>query len=90
VRFLGRTCRAGAATLSIDSPAFSERLAVDAPGTPFAKTLPIPPGGLVIHFDCNAQPFIDPARTIVFGLYNFQLQEIDAAQEPVHVAQSTK
>jgi hypothetical protein len=74
--FVARTGQPGPAILEIKSSAFSEQLAVDAPGTTVAKTLEIPPGRLAIHFHCMAAPFVDPCRTLVFGIFNFQLQEI--------------
>jgi hypothetical protein len=74
--FIAKTCLPGAAILQIQSPAFSEQLTVDAPGSPVVKTLEIPPGRLPIHFHCTAAPFVHPSRTIVFGIFNFQLQEV--------------
>lgn len=90
LRFVAKTCLPGAAILRIETPTFSEQIPVDAAGTPFEKTLEIAPGRLAIHFHCTAAPFVHPSRTIVFGLFNYQLQETGAAQDTVSVARSLK
>jgi hypothetical protein len=77
LRFVAKTCLPGAATLSIKSAGFSEQLAIDAPGSTFVKTLEIPPGPMAIHFHCTALPFLEPSRTLVFGIYNFRLEEVE-------------
>jgi phosphoglycerol transferase len=74
LRFLVRTCRSGAATLRITCPAFSEWLPVDASGSAFTKTLELPPGRFTIRFDCTAAPFVEGGRSMVFGVFNFQLE----------------
>src|SRR5262249_29767186 len=92
LRFVARTCRAGAAVLRIDSTTFSESLEVDTPGAKFARTLQVPPGRLPIHFHCTALPYIEPqpGRTLVFSLAELQLEEIDPATESVHVAKDSR
>jgi hypothetical protein len=85
--FVAKTSLPGAATLNAKSALFNENLAVDAAGIAFAKTIEIPPGRCAIHFHCTALPYVHPSRTIVFGIFNFQLQEIDPAQHTIPVAQ---
>jgi len=86
LRFVAKTCLAGPATLSINSTLISERLPVNEAGAKFDRVVDVPPGRHVIHFDCTATPFVDPTRTIVFGLYNFQFEEVDRTGDADHLA----
>lgn len=86
LRFLARSCVAGSATLSLTCSAFSEQIPIDPAGTTMAKALEIPPGRLLIHCSCTAAPFVDTSRILVFGFYNFQLEEIPSTQNAVHMA----
>jgi hypothetical protein len=86
LQFVARTCLPGPATLNITSSAFSQTLSIDAAGTTIAKSVEIPPGRLAIRFRCTASPFVEPERALVFGLFNFQLEEISPPRGGVHVA----
>ena len=86
LRFVAKTCLAGAATLRIDSAAFSSCLQIDASGTAFARNVEVPPGRLTIRFHCTASPFVEPSRTLVFGILNPSLEEIHSAPDAVQVA----
>jgi phosphoglycerol transferase len=86
LQFVARTCLAGAATLRIDSAAFSSCLPIDASGLAFARTLEIPPGRLRIRFHCTASPFVEPSRMLVFGIFNPSLEQIHSAPGAVQVA----
>jgi hypothetical protein len=67
----------GPVPLTLKSSGFSEQFQVNGTGTTIARTLEVPPGGCVIHFDCPAEPFREPARTLVFAVHNYTLQELD-------------
>jgi phosphoglycerol transferase len=75
--FTAKTCRPGPAILTLESTVFSEQLTIDTTGTPFAKTLRIPPGALTVHCRSTGLPYSD-GRTLVFALFNFEVQEADS------------
>jgi hypothetical protein len=78
LQFVVGTYAPGPAMLTLTSSDFSDRLEVTAAGTTVAKTLDVPPGGRVIHFECPAEPFLEPTRTLVFAVHNYTLKEIDS------------
>lgn len=67
------------ADLRIDSPWFSNRLAINRVSRPFETTLTVHPGQHRIRFTSNAKPVHAPndSRALVFRVWNFRLQEIE-------------
>jgi phosphoglycerol transferase len=63
--------------LRIDSPWFTEKLAVNATRQVVSKSVVIPPGGSVIKFESEAKRVKAPGdpRTLVFRIMNFRLEE---------------
>jgi hypothetical protein len=78
LQFLVVTNAPGPAVLTLKSSNFSDRFQVTKAGTMVAKTIDVPPGGRIIHFECTAEPFLEPTRTLVFSVHNYTLQEIDS------------
>ncbi|HLJ97083.1 MAG TPA: hypothetical protein VKU02_28220 [Gemmataceae bacterium] len=87
LRFLARSDSPGTGTLGIHCSLFTENLSIDRSGTPWTKIVEIPPGRTVVHFQCTATPSVYPSRTIVFGLFNFHVEEIAPEQQVVDAAQ---
>jgi hypothetical protein len=86
LRFVAKTCLPGAATLRIDSAEFSTCLPIDGSGRAFVRNVDVPPGRLTIRFSCTTSPYVEPSRTLVFGIFNPSLEENHAAPAAAQVA----
>jgi hypothetical protein len=77
LEFVAATYAPGPAPLTLKSADFCDQHLVTGTGTLITRTMDVPPGGRVIHFECPAEPFREPARKLVFAVHNYTLKEID-------------
>jgi hypothetical protein len=76
LQFMAATHVSGPVPLILKSCDLSERFLITGTGAIITKNIEVPPGGRLIHFECPAEPFLEPARTLVFTVHNYTLREI--------------
>ncbi len=65
-----------AGTLVIRSPFWQEKVAITTTPAPYTKTIIVPPGEYLIHFQCDAPrtPIPNDDRALIFRINNFLLK----------------
>jgi hypothetical protein len=65
--------------LHISGLQIDDNLMINSAGYYYEKEIVVPPGQQSIQFSCDAQrlPAPNDPRTIIFGVFNFQMVEIE-------------
>jgi phosphoglycerol transferase len=81
LRFVAKTAASTTGALKISGALLTVEIPVGAAGTPYARTVAVPPGTHVLRFTCTAPPVARSQRPCVFGLRDCELAPLDAERD---------
>jgi phosphoglycerol transferase len=82
LRFKARSYHPAPARLTLSGPLLETTLAINAAGAEFSRTVVVPPGTYVLRLECDAAPFLEQGRSLVFALINPALVNGDPPGPP--------